>query len=225
MLLRAWLLVPLLSVVLLGLSGCATSVKKSPTTAPDESVLAPAQKALTKANNAHAEQFAPRDIDAAWRRITTARDILYTAAHAKRPLSREEHDRIQHLVSGAQLDARAALTQTQAQAVAAQIAQLQSQHNPQAAGASPAKTPKRTARRSSLQPQPAAPPQATVNQQPLGGPHAPPPGPGPAPATENNNGLPGPIGPGSRRAPATEHNGPPSQAGPPGPRGPGVGIP
>lgn len=114
------------SAALLILGGCAGQGHKQPV-APDDSVLAPAQQALDKARAAHADDFAPRAVDAARRRIATARDILYTAARAGRQPNDTEQARVDQLVEAARLDARSALNQTQARAVAAKIEELQGQ--------------------------------------------------------------------------------------------------
>ena len=105
-------------------AGCASQRAVQPHV-PDQSVLDPATQALHKAVSAHADQFAPRIVDSARRRITVARDILFKAAEDDRSLTSAEHDRIQSLVDQAKLDARAALVKTQAEAVQHQIGQLQ----------------------------------------------------------------------------------------------------
>lgn len=105
-------------------AGCAGQRAAQPEI-PDQSVLDPATQALDKAVSAHANQFAPRIVDSARRRITVARDILFKAAEQKRSPSDAEHDRVQSLVKQARLDAKAALIKTQAGAVESQIAQLQ----------------------------------------------------------------------------------------------------
>lgn len=105
-------------------AGCA-SQSATQTEVPDQSVLDPATQALDKAMSAHADQFAPRIVDSARRRITVARDILFQAAQADRSPTDTENDRIQKLVDQARLDARAALIKTQAGAVDRQIKQLQ----------------------------------------------------------------------------------------------------
>jgi len=114
----------ILPAALLILSGCAGQGYKSPV-APDVSALAPAEKALNKARAAQADDFAPRAVDAARRRITTARDILYAAARADRQPNETEQARVEQLVYAARLDARSALTQTQARAVASKLDELQ----------------------------------------------------------------------------------------------------
>ncbi|MGN8160671.1 hypothetical protein ACS8Y6_13845 [Salinisphaera sp. RV14] len=105
-------------------AGCASQRAVQPHM-PDQSVLDPATQALHKAVSVHADQFAPRIVDSARRRITVARDILFKAAENDRSLTPAEHDRIQTLVQQARLDARAALVKTQAGAVQNQISQLQ----------------------------------------------------------------------------------------------------
>ncbi len=105
------------------LAGCAASNVKAPT-APDESVLQPAEQALAKARAAQADAFAPRAVDASRRRIATARDILYGAARARRPLTDQENDRVDQLVAAAELDARSALVETQAKAVQTKLDEL-----------------------------------------------------------------------------------------------------
>lgn len=114
--------VALLGAILV-LAGCAGAGVKSPA-APDESVLAPAEQALAKARSAQADTFAPRVVDASRRRIATARDILYGAARARRPLTDNEQARVDHLVAAAELDARSALVQTQAKAVQSKLGEL-----------------------------------------------------------------------------------------------------
>lgn len=105
-------------------AGCASQRAAQPHI-PDQSVLNPATQALQKAVSVHADQFAPRIVDSARRRITVARDILFKAAESDRSLTPAENDRVQKLVDQARLDARAALVKTQAGAVQSQIGQLQ----------------------------------------------------------------------------------------------------
>ncbi|MGB7754528.1 MAG: hypothetical protein WBL23_00470 [Salinisphaera sp.] len=109
-------------------AGCASQRAAQPHI-PDQSVLDPATQALQKAVSVHADQFAPRIVDSARRRITVARDILFKAAESDRSLTPAEHDRIQKLVDQARLDARAALIKTQAGAVQSQIGQLQGRND------------------------------------------------------------------------------------------------
>lgn len=109
-------------------AGCASQRATQPQI-PDQSVLDPATQALDKAVSAHADQFAPRIVDSARRRITVARDILFKAAESDRSLTQDQNDRIQTLVDQARLDARAALIKTQAGAVQHQIEQLQGGDN------------------------------------------------------------------------------------------------
>lgn len=123
-----WLLVLMLVSVLVG---CASGRAGKPAT-PDLSALDPAQQALDKALSANAGDFAPRSIDAARRRITVARDILYDAARQDRSPTAREKERVHQLVDAAGLDARAALVETQAKAVQVKLAELQA----------PSKTPK-----------------------------------------------------------------------------------
>ncbi|AWN16304.1 DUF4398 domain-containing protein [Salinisphaera sp. LB1] len=107
-------------------AGCASQRAAHPHIhMPDQSLLDPATQALNKAVSVHADQFAPRIVDSARRRITVARDILFKAAKKDRSLTPAEHDRVQTLVQQARLDARAALVKTQAGAVQNQISQLQ----------------------------------------------------------------------------------------------------
>ncbi|MDA3922425.1 MAG: hypothetical protein PF501_17355 [Salinisphaera sp.] len=106
------------------LGGCATDAVRGPAT-PDLSALKPAQQALNKALAANAGDFAPRTVDASRRRITIARDIVYSAARQDRSLTASENDRVQKLVDAARLDARAALVETQAKAVQTKLAELQ----------------------------------------------------------------------------------------------------
>lgn len=109
------------------LAGCAGGTVFKPPGTPDDSVLAPAEQALAKARAADADTFAPRVVDASRRRIATARDIIYGAARASRPLDDTEQQRVDQLVDAAELDARSALVQTQARAVQTQVEQLQGQ--------------------------------------------------------------------------------------------------
>jgi|AntDeeMinimDraft_5_1070356.scaffolds.fasta_scaffold03902_4 hypothetical protein len=111
---------------LVWITGCAGHAF-APPSAPDDSVLAPAEKALAKARAAEADTFAPRAVDASRRRIATARDILFDAARSQRELTAEEQDRIDKLIAAARLDARSALVQTQAGAVQTKLAELQGQ--------------------------------------------------------------------------------------------------
>lgn len=122
---RAFVFKPLIAMLaIVWLVGCAGPAFVTPD-APDVSVLAPAEQALAKARAADADTFAPRVVDAARRRIATARDILYGAARANRELTDTEHDRVDRLVAAARLDARSALVQTQARAVQTKLAELQ----------------------------------------------------------------------------------------------------
>ena len=117
----------LLVVVAIALiAGCAGRTVATPS-APDESILAPAEQALEKARSAEAERFAPRAVDAARRRIATARDILFDAARGSRELNATEQDRVERLIAAAELDARSAFVQTQARAVQTKLAELQGQ--------------------------------------------------------------------------------------------------
>jgi len=119
----------LVLIAILMVAGCAGQAV-APPSAPDQSVLAPAEKALEKARAADADTFAPRVVDSARRRIATARDILFNAARANRDLNDREQARIDQLVAAAELDARSALVQTQAKAVQTKLAELQGQLNP-----------------------------------------------------------------------------------------------
>lgn len=92
---------------------------------PDLSLLAPAEQALAEAHDAHVEQFAPQALDAARRRVSLARDIIYLAARQGRELNDAEHERVTSLVQSARLDARLALVKTQASAVGVKLKQLQ----------------------------------------------------------------------------------------------------
>ncbi|WP_293626254.1 hypothetical protein [Salinisphaera sp.] len=121
-------------LVILASAGCASNAVVTPS-APDQSVLAPAEQALAKARAADADTFAPRAVDASRRRISTARDILYSAARANRELNDTERARVEALVAAAELDARSALTQTQAKAVQTKLAELQGQLDGSAANA------------------------------------------------------------------------------------------
>lgn len=112
-------------LLLIALAGCAADRASQRPQVPDEQLLAPATQALDTAVQAHAEQFAPRSMDAARRRITLARDILFNAAQSRRSLTHGEQDRVDALVAAARLDAREALTETQAKAVATQIDRLE----------------------------------------------------------------------------------------------------
>lgn len=125
-------LAALLIALSAALVGCAGSSVKPPSV-PDDSALQPAEQALAEARAAQADTFAPRSVDASRRRIATARDILFSAARARRPLSEREQSRVDQLVTAAQLDARSALVETQARAVQAKLEQLQSQTGANAA--------------------------------------------------------------------------------------------
>ena len=112
-------------VALLVIAGCASrGGGATMPSAPDESVLAPAEQALAEARDAEADTFAPRVVDASRRRIATARDILFTAARDDRPLNDTERARVEQLVDAATLDARSVLAQTQARAVQAKLDEL-----------------------------------------------------------------------------------------------------
>ena len=134
------LIVGRLSVLLaaaLVVAGCAsTSGSAARPAVPDQSALEPATSALDKAVRANAEDFAPRAVDSARRRITLARDILFAAARADRDLKPDERKRVDVLVAQARLDAREALVETQAKAVDKQLGQLQQQDAEASDGAS-----------------------------------------------------------------------------------------
>lgn len=115
-------------------AGCASDRVAANPTPPDQSVLDPATQALDKAVQAHADQFAPQSVAAARRRITLARDVLFTAAREGRPVTSAEQDDIDALVDSARLDAREALIETQAKAVANQIERMK--NPPQQSGSS-----------------------------------------------------------------------------------------
>lgn len=121
---RRGLIAAMVIVLCVFLTGCAGTRATHPEV-PEQSMLNPATQALDKAIKAQADQFAPRIVDSARRRITIARDILFNAAKANRPLSDAERDRVHTLVDQAKLDARAAKIKAQAKAVQQQIAQLQ----------------------------------------------------------------------------------------------------
>lgn len=183
-----------LPVLLLGLSGCAGTGMHAPAS-PDESVLAPAQQALSSARDVNADRYAPREIDAARRRITVARDILFSAARADRKLSRDEHQRVQALVRGAQLDARAARVQSQAKTTAEKIAQLQAKLNPQpaASAAQHSQASGSRAQHSPLNPQPDSHRRSVMDRHPQND-HQAPLGPQRRPAQEARPGRPESIG-------------------------------
>jgi outer membrane murein-binding lipoprotein Lpp len=109
---------------LLLVAGCASQPHAKQIHSPDLSALKPARQALHKAVSDHADQFAPSIVASARRRLTEARDILFSAAESGQPLTADQHDRIHTLVKQAQLDARAALAKTQAGAVEYQITRL-----------------------------------------------------------------------------------------------------
>lgn len=121
---RRRLIALILAVLLVLVGGCASNTDLQGPTAPDLSPITPAQQALNKALDAQAGDFAPRTVDAARRRITIARDILYSAAHQNRSLNKIEDSRVQQLVSAAQLDAKAALVEAQAKAVQSRLADV-----------------------------------------------------------------------------------------------------
>ncbi len=127
----------LMALLVVGVTACTGAPPARPAT-PNVAALEPAEQALARARQAHAERFAPQPLDAARRRIATARDIIYYAAKASRPLSDVERTRVEQLVAAAELDAQTALVQTQAKAVMAKLAQLQGESNttgsPAAAG-------------------------------------------------------------------------------------------
>lgn len=124
------------------LAGCAGS-SVTPPSLPDDSALQPAEQALAEARAAQADTFAPRSVDASRRRIATARDILFAAARARRPLTDSEQSRVDQLVAAAQLDARSALVETQARAVQTKLEELQGQTGTNAAS-SPSPQPRST---------------------------------------------------------------------------------
>lgn len=105
-------------------AGCA-SQPRGPAIEPNLSLLAPAKQALKQARSAHAEKFAPRALDAARRRLALARDVVYLAARQGRKLNEEESERVKDLVNAARLDARMALTKTQAIATGVKLQEMQ----------------------------------------------------------------------------------------------------
>ncbi|RJS93996.1 hypothetical protein [Salinisphaera sp. Q1T1-3] len=119
------LLVAVASASLVGCASERAAHGDASVSVPDQSVLDPATQALDKAVQANADQFAPETVAAARRRITLARDVLFSAARAHRPLNDSERQRVDDLVAAAKLDAREALVETQAKAVRHQLDQLQ----------------------------------------------------------------------------------------------------
>lgn len=114
-----------LSLLALLVAGCASSPESmGPPIEPNTSLLAPAQKALQEARAADAENFAPRALDAARRRLALARDIIYLAARQGRKLNNEEYERVTDLVKAARLDARLALVKTRALAAGVKLKKL-----------------------------------------------------------------------------------------------------
>lgn len=104
--------------------------------APDARVLREAQTRLAKAEAAGAATFAPRVLREARRRLSTAQALLYRAAADGRGLSGAERVRVERLAAEAALDARLALTRTQAHAIERKLEELRSrlQPNPQPDG-------------------------------------------------------------------------------------------
>lgn len=113
----------------LGLAaGCASNPEPMVAPqAPDESRLEPARAAIEEAVNAGAERLASGPLRDARQRLTAARALLYQAAGRGESLTEAQRERIDGLVQAATLDARYALSQTQAQAVQTKLEQLQAE--------------------------------------------------------------------------------------------------
>lgn len=94
-------------------------------TAPDDSLLRPAQVLLQKAEAAGAGDLAPSALREAYRRLDTARGLLYNAAVQDRSVNKREKQRITRLVEEASVDARLALAQTQQEAVQRKLNEYQ----------------------------------------------------------------------------------------------------
>lgn len=92
---------------------------------PDESLLRPAQVLLKKADAAGASELAADTLREAYRRLNTARGLLYNAAVQGRSVNKREKQRIMRLVEEASVDARLALAQTQQEAVQRKLNEYQ----------------------------------------------------------------------------------------------------
>lgn len=107
-----------------GIDGEAQPDRQAEAIEPDLSPLEPAEQALRDAQAENANDFSPRALDAARRRLTLARDIIYNAARQGRQPNAQERERIQDLVDAARLDVRLARVRNQALAVASQVDKL-----------------------------------------------------------------------------------------------------
>ncbi|MDT0617601.1 DUF4398 domain-containing protein [Salinisphaera sp. P385] len=115
-------------------AGCASNPEPMVAPqAPDESRLASARAAIEEAAAAGAERLAPGPLRDARQRLTAARALLYQVAGEGQSLSDEQRTRIEGLVQAATLDARYALSQTQARAVQTKLDQLQAELDAQPA--------------------------------------------------------------------------------------------
>jgi len=114
-----------MAMLVLTASACAgTSAPDRDPIDADLSALAPAEQALQELDSANARQAAPRALDAARRRLSLARDIIYAAALEGRRPDEAEQRRITNLVEGARLDARLARVRAQVHEVDDQLAQV-----------------------------------------------------------------------------------------------------
>lgn len=115
-------------------AGCASNPEPMVAPqAPDESRLESARAAIEEAAAAGAERLAPGPLRDARQRLTAARALLYQVAGEGQSLSDEQRTRIEGLVQAATLDARYALSQTQARAVQTKLDQLQAELDAQPA--------------------------------------------------------------------------------------------
>lgn len=104
-------------------AGCTSTPEYQPIE-PNTALLTAAQQALTAANSAAAQKYAPRALDRARQRISMARDIIYVAAREGRAINDTERERVNSLAASAQLDAQLAVVRSRALAAGAELADV-----------------------------------------------------------------------------------------------------
>jgi len=106
------------------LGGCAGGPDHSGVGQPNVSLLAPAQKAITRAVKKDWSNRAPSLMNAARSRLTMARSIVYQAAGKNKKLTDKERQRVNALVKAVKLDVRAAKARSKAIKTRTRVAAL-----------------------------------------------------------------------------------------------------